>query len=100
MSNFVLQKRLNPLLLGVIPGLLLWGCSLTGQKVPLGGDYAAKHPPASQYLSPRSEAYYHFLRYRQYLVQNRMNEAVVELEKAAAADAEAPAEGDETTAEA
>jgi tetratricopeptide (TPR) repeat protein len=42
------------------------------------------------HLTSRSEAYYHFIRSRQLLYQNRVKEALAELEFAAAADPEEP----------
>ena len=63
-----------------------WSCALTGQKAATEKEIAAQQARAKPHLSSRTDAYYHFLRSRQLLYQNRVKEALTELEIAAEAD--------------
>ena len=65
---------------------LLWGCALSGRKVATEEEITARQERAKLHLSSRTDAYYHFLRSRQLLYQNRVKEALSELEIAAEAD--------------
>ena len=85
-----MRRCLNLTQISFILGVLLWGCALSGKNVPLSEKSTAEQTYASPYISLRSQAYNHFLRSRQHLYQNRMNEAVAELEMAVAADPDSP----------
>ena len=65
-----------------------WGCAHYGQHV--SPESMADKTEVESYLASRSAAYYHFMRSRQLLYQNRVKQALAELELAAAADPEAP----------
>ena len=85
-----MRYRINLTPFAVVLGLLLWGCVPSGQKMVLSEKYAEEPTDGSQYLSSRSEAYYHYLKSRQHLHLNSVDEVVAELEMAAAADPDSP----------
>ena len=83
-------RNLNYKLIASILLSLVWSCAHYGQNVSVGNKVTAEKPEMESYLTSRSEAYYHFIRSRQLLYQNRVKEALAELEFAAAADPEEP----------
>ena len=85
-----MSRNLNYKLIASVLLSLVWSCAHYGQSGPGGDRVAAESSEIQSYLTSRSEAYYHFIRSRQLLYQNQLEEALAELEFAATADPEAP----------
>ena len=83
-------KYLNFKLIALILLSFVSGCAHYGQSVSQGTKVKGEQPQGEPYLTARSDAYYHFIRSRQLLYQNRVKEALAELELATAADPEDP----------
>ena len=88
MWRLTMIRYLNHKLVALPLFLLVWSCAHYGQDGSLLSK--AGRQEVQSYLSSRSEAYYHFTKSRQLLYQNRIQEALEELEFAAEADPEAP----------
>ena len=81
-----MRSRLSFKATSVIVVFFLWSCALSRQNVGPSEEPTATQAGVSSYLSPRSKSYYNFLKSRQHLYLNRLDEAIADLEKATSAD--------------
>jgi hypothetical protein len=84
--NLTMRPTVNLILIALIVLSLTWACAPSRNTVSGEQKVAVEGEDTEIYQSPRNKAYYHFLRSRELLYQNRVDEALNELEMAASED--------------